>query len=87
MPVQVPKMENSKVESQKQQSPPKIVVALYDYNAADNQELSIVENENLLVMDDSDPDWWMVRSMKKGGKEGFVPKTYVQVTYIFKALV
>ena len=74
-------MDNSKVELQKQQPHPKIVVALYEYNAADNQELSIVENENLLVIDDSDPDWWLVRSMKKGGKEGFVPKTYVQVTF------
>jgi hypothetical protein len=70
-----------------QQSAPKIVVALYDYIAADYQELSIVENENLLVLDDNDPDWWMVRSMKKGGKEGFVPKTYVQVILKFKALV
>ena len=72
----------STAESQQQQFTPNIVVALYDYSAADKEELSILENENLLVLDDSDSDWWMVRSMKKGGKEGFVPKSYVQVTGI-----
>jgi hypothetical protein len=58
---------------------PKIVVALYDYSAVGEGELSIAENENLLVLDDSDEDWWLVRSMKKTAGEGYVPKTYVQL--------
>lgn len=58
---------------------PKMAVALYDYTAQGEGEISIREGENLLVIDDSDPEWWNVRSMKKSGGEGFVPMTYVQL--------
>ena len=65
---------------------PKIAVALYDYAAVGEGELSIKENENLLVLDDTDEDWWTVRSMKKGGGEGYVPKTYVQVLLLWHVI-
>jgi hypothetical protein len=58
---------------------PKIAVALYDYDATNNEELTIRENDNMMVLDDSDSDWWKVRLVKKGGGEGLVPATYVEV--------
>ncbi|KAI9204970.1 uncharacterized protein BJ171DRAFT_80895 [Polychytrium aggregatum] len=65
---------------QKSSAPPKIAVALYDYDAQTDEELSIRENDNLMVSDDSDSDWWKVRLVAKGRSgEGLVPATYVQL--------
>lgn len=53
------------------------VKALYDYNAAAPGELTIMEDELLLVFDRED-DWILVQSQKEGGKAGFVPGNYVE---------
>ncbi|TPX48253.1 hypothetical protein SeLEV6574_g02148 [Synchytrium endobioticum] len=59
---------------------PKMAVAIYDYVAKTNEELSIQENENLMVLDDSDPEWIKVRIISKGGRagEGLVPYNYIE---------
>jgi len=58
----------------------RIAVALYDYEATDGDELTISENDNLMVLDDSDPDWVKVRLISKnGGGEGMVPRTYIEI--------
>ncbi|OUM60826.1 hypothetical protein PIROE2DRAFT_69690 [Piromyces sp. E2] len=60
-------------------SPTQIAVAIYDYEAQDEDELTISENDNLMVLDDSDPDWVRVRLISKnGGGEGMVPRTYIE---------
>ena len=51
-------------------------VALYDYDPRTDEEIAIKEGESLNVLDDSDPDWWAVRV---NGKEGIVPRTYVEL--------
>lgn len=56
----------------------KVAIALYDYEPVESGELAIVENDMLIVLDNSDPDWWLVKHLKKHG-EGLVPKTYVEV--------
>jgi hypothetical protein len=53
------------------------VKALYDYDAAAPGELSIKEDEILLVFDRED-DWILVQSQKEGGRAGFVPGNYVE---------
>jgi hypothetical protein len=55
-----------------------VAVALYDYDPQEEGELFIRENDTLIVLDTSDPDWWMVKHLKKAG-EGLVPATYVEV--------
>ncbi|KAJ3154314.1 cytoskeletal protein binding protein [Geranomyces variabilis] len=57
----------------------KIAVALYDYEATNEEELTIRENDNLLVLDTSDEEWWRVRLISKKGKEGLVPASYVEL--------
>lgn len=52
--------------------------ALYDYEANAPGELSVKEDEILLVFDTED-DWLLVQSQKEGGKAGFVPGNYVEV--------
>ncbi|KAJ3303862.1 cytoskeletal protein binding protein [Kappamyces sp. JEL0829] len=56
----------------------KVAIALYDYTPAEQGELEIKENDMLVVLDSSDPDWWLVKHLKKSG-EGLVPMTYVEL--------
>lgn len=51
--------------------------ALYDYDATAPGELSIREDEILMIFDRED-EWILVQSQKEGGKAGFVPGNYVQ---------
>jgi hypothetical protein len=54
------------------------VKALYDYEASAPGELSVKEDETLLVFD-TEEDWLLVQSLTEGGKAGFVPGNYVEV--------
>lgn len=56
----------------------KLAIAIYEWTPKEDGELLIHENDMLIVLDDSDPDWWMVKHLKKSG-EGLVPKTYIEV--------
>ncbi|KAJ3394462.1 cytoskeletal protein binding protein [Entophlyctis sp. JEL0112] len=60
----------------------KPALALYDYDATNDEELTIREMDELLVLDSSDDDWWNVRLIR-GGREGLVPKLYVEVNLLF----
>ncbi|GMT32407.1 hypothetical protein PFISCL1PPCAC_23704 [Pristionchus fissidentatus] len=51
------------------------VVTKYDYNAQEEQELSIKKNERLKLLDDT-KNWWKV--MNEAGELGFVPSNYVR---------
>lgn len=55
-----------------------LVRAIYDYDSAAPGELSIKEDEILMVFD-REEDWILVQS-KEGGKAGFVPGNYVEET-------
>ncbi|KAH7916094.1 hypothetical protein BJ138DRAFT_996415 [Hygrophoropsis aurantiaca] len=56
-----------------------LVKAIYDYDSAGPGELTIKEDEVLLVFD-HEGDWILVQSQQEGGKAGFVPATYVEET-------
>ncbi|KAJ3116985.1 cytoskeletal protein binding protein [Physocladia obscura] len=65
------------------QAPPPIAsgksaIALYDYDATNEEEITIRENDELIVIDSSDDDWWNVR-LVRSGQEGLVPKLYVEL--------
>lgn len=53
----------------------KIFVALFDYEARTNEDLSFKKGEHLEVKDDTG-DWWHARS-KDTGKDGYIPCNYV----------
>ncbi|RDB22766.1 Actin cytoskeleton-regulatory complex protein SLA1 [Hypsizygus marmoreus] len=53
------------------------VKVLYDYEAAASGELSVQEDEILLVFE-REQDWLLVQSQKEGGGAGFVPGNYVE---------
>lgn len=56
-----------------------MVKALYDYDAGAPGELSVKEDEELLVFD-KDEDWLLVKT-QTGGHVGYVPGNYVEEVY------
>ncbi|KAG0709599.1 hypothetical protein DFH29DRAFT_978485 [Suillus ampliporus] len=55
-----------------------LVRALYDYDSSAHGELSIKEDEILMVFDREEE--WILVQRKEGGKAGFVPGNYVEET-------
>lgn len=53
-----------------------IYVALYDYDARTNEDLSFKKGERLQVLDNTDGDWWLAKSMTTQ-REGYIPSNYV----------
>lgn len=53
-----------------------VFVALYDYDARTNEDLSFKKSERLQVIDNTDSDWWLAKSLATY-KEGYIPSNYV----------
>ena len=53
-----------------------VFVALYDYEARTNEDLSFRKSERLQIVDNVDNDWWLARSLTTY-KEGYIPSNYV----------
>ena len=54
----------------------KIFVALYDYDARTDEDLSFKKGEHLEILNDTQGDWWFARS-KSTKLEGYIPSNYV----------
>ncbi|XP_016065011.1 PREDICTED: tyrosine-protein kinase ITK/TSK [Miniopterus natalensis] len=52
-----------------------LVIALYDYQTSDPQELALQRNEEYYLLDSSEIHWWRVQD--KNGHEGYVPSSYL----------
>uniref|UniRef100_A0A8C4CAV7 Tyrosine-protein kinase n=1 Tax=Denticeps clupeoides TaxID=299321 RepID=A0A8C4CAV7_9TELE len=53
----------------------RVAVALKDFSPKEDRDLRLIKDEEYIVMDDSQPNWWTVRA--KDGNIGFVPCTYI----------
>lgn len=51
-------------------------IALYNYEARTEEDLSFKKGEHLIKLDNKEGDWWFARS-KKTGLEGYIPRNYV----------
>ena len=51
-------------------------VALYDYDARSDDDLSFRKGEKLDILNSKDGDWWFARSQLTG-VEGYLPSNYV----------
>ena len=58
---------------------PNAAVVLYDFTADGDDELTVAEGEDLIVLERDSDDWWKVRNSK--GREGVVPASYVEVRF------
>ena len=54
----------------------KVFVALYDYDARTDEDLSFKKGEHLEIINDTQGDWWFARS-KASKQEGYIPSNYV----------
>ena len=53
---------------------------LYDFMAQGDDEVTVADGDEVIVLDDSQSEeWWKVRRIRNG-KEGVVPSSYVEVT-------
>ncbi|BCR90777.1 cytoskeletal protein-binding protein SLA1 [Aspergillus chevalieri] len=57
----------------------------YDFMAQGDDEVTVAEGDEVVILDDTkSEEWWMVRRVKNG-KEGVVPSSYIEVTgYVSK---
>ncbi|XP_057199114.1 intersectin-2b isoform X1 [Triplophysa rosa] len=53
------------------------VISIYDYTAANEDELSFSQNQIINVLDKSNPDWW---KGELNGVTGLIPTNYVKMT-------
>ena len=53
-------------ESHQQEKEPVIVVAKYDYNGRDSNELTFKERDSIVVIERDDSAWWLGRLEKDG---------------------
>lgn len=52
---------------------------LYDFMAQGDDEVTVADGDEVVILDDSkSEDWWQVRRVKNG-KEGVVPSSYVEI--------
>lgn len=53
---------------------------LYDFMAQGEDEVTVADGDEVIILDDmKSEDWWQVRRVKNG-KEGVVPSSYVEIT-------
>lgn len=59
---------------------------LYDFMAQGEDEVTVADGDEVIILDDSkSEDWWQVRRVKNG-KEGVVPSSYVEIIGTVPAL-
>ena len=56
------------------------VMVLFDFQAADENDLDVRRGEVVTVLNRDDEDWWWV--MRADGEEGFIPSAYVSIEAI-----
>lgn len=69
-------LPSSPVSIQDSPSNVKVFVALYDYDARTDEDLSFKKGEHLEILNDTQGDWWYARS-KTSKLEGYIPSNYV----------
>ena len=51
-------------------------IGLHDHEAGKTGDLSFKKSEQLLIIDNTEEDWWFARSLATG-KKGYIPSNYV----------
>jgi hypothetical protein len=54
------------------------LVCLFDYKGATEQELDFNKDDEMMLINDDNKDWWFVENQSTGEK-GYIPATYVRV--------
>ncbi len=51
-------------------------IALFDYESATKDDMTIKKNDHLIVIDKSHPDWWLAKNVRTK-ETGYVPFNYI----------
>lgn len=54
----------------------RVVVALYTYQGSEFGDMTFNKGDQMEIVDDSDPDWWVARH-QNSGETGHIPRNYV----------
>lgn len=66
------------------ESPGKVFIARYAYQARTAEDLSFEKGEVLKVIGDEEGDWWLAKSLKSQ-REGYIPSNYVAEAESYEA--
>ena len=54
----------------------RVVVALYTYQGSEFGDMTFTKGDQMEILDDTDPDWWVARH-QISGETGHIPRNYV----------
>ena len=54
----------------------RVVVALYTYQGSEFGDMTFTKGDQMEIVDDTDPDWWVARHTVTG-ETGHIPRNYV----------
>ena len=75
-PLQVVQSKETPHHQQQQHADKPVFVALYDYQARTNEDLSFYKGDRLEIVNNNDGDWWQARHMTSNNV-GYIPSNYV----------
>jgi len=55
---------------------PRMLIALYDYNAREISDMSFRKGDRMELLDDSDADWWKAEHIPTA-QVGYIPRNFV----------
>ena len=79
-PAIIPPRSASPDQAQQEEIEGLEAVALYDFQAQGDDELSVAEGDALWVIEQDGDEWWKCRN--GNGNEGVVPASYVEVNFM-----
>ncbi|RKP16800.1 hypothetical protein ROZALSC1DRAFT_31342, partial [Rozella allomycis CSF55] len=56
---------------------PRTATVMFDYFAASQDEIQVSKGEKVEIIDDSDPNWCLVKSCRDPTFDGFIPHSYL----------
>ncbi|KAJ7068246.1 hypothetical protein C8F01DRAFT_1117442 [Mycena amicta] len=74
--IPIPDDDEEEEEPQDEAADADVATALYDFGADGADELSVVEGEQLIILERDGDEWWKCRNSK--GQEGVVPASYLE---------
>ncbi|XP_059845135.1 tyrosine-protein kinase Tec isoform X3 [Hypanus sabinus] len=67
--------EDNEEEVAEEEEEAELILAMYDFEALEPHDLSLVKGEEYVLLTKSDMHWW--RAKDKDGNEGYIPSNYV----------
>ncbi|XP_061107736.1 tyrosine-protein kinase Tec [Conger conger] len=74
-PAPPPPPQGNEEKNSTEETKEEIVIALYDFEGKEAQDLTLVKGEEYVIVEKSDVNWY--KAQNKYGEEGYVPSNYV----------